>query len=332
MKKAILLVQLLFISSIINAQIFTFSAKSCYQNIVFDGSGSTYNVLEGTSFEFYCSHPVEYINVYDLSMNLLGVYELGEPVTITAGEAIYIDPWGYNDVGELTAFFMNPNVLNATPVELMVAALDGEDCIGFDEMLDFSSTLDAFEGLCDVEWSVYNPYSGNTENKNSNSQFSISADGYCTPPPGTAFSGGKRCMDVDIIITFNACSGMSCPPLEITKTLNVCCNDCKPYNIIYTKEGSFTNVEQQSNMALYPNPAQSTITLSISYNNDEAVSTGNIYNLSGQLVHSVQLGSVNDQSVQSTEIDVNNWPAGIYILQLEKNGVLQETKRFSVVH
>ena len=85
-------------------------------------------------------------------------------------------------------------------------------------------------------------------------------------------------------------------------------------------------------MVLYPNPAQSTITLSISYNNDEAVSTGNIYNLSGQLVHSVQLGSVNDQSVQSTEIDVNNWPAGIYILKLEKNGVLQETKRFSVVH
>lgn len=77
---------------------------------------------------------------------------------------------------------------------------------------------------------------------------------------------------------------------------------------------------------VYPNPAQTELWIDFTENALTPDATVKIFNSSGQLILSLQPTDLH------TGIDVNEWPAGVYVIQGRSNGKAWMTQKVNIIH
>lgn len=95
---------------------------------------------------------------------------------------------------------------------------------------------------------------------------------------------------------------------------------------------SFVSVEEEilseNSMAVYPSPANQTLSLALNLGQSAAISY-QIFNSLGEVVLSKQLGIM---ATGNEMIDVSNLPAGAYTMQVIANNEQSKTRKFMVAH
>lgn len=86
-----------------------------------------------------------------------------------------------------------------------------------------------------------------------------------------------------------------------------------------------SDITTLSNLVMYPNPADEAIQIQVSFSEAENISF-QVLNSQGQMVFSQNAGF---SSNFNTNIDVSNWSAGLYLLQIN-NGIQSSTRTFIV--
>jgi hypothetical protein len=89
------------------------------------------------------------------------------------------------------------------------------------------------------------------------------------------------------------------------------------FDNLYFYKGASTSLAevQTSQFNLYPNPAKTTCRVALNLSSGQQRQTVRIFNAIGQLVH-----QANSQTA-FIDIDLNNWKAGVYIVQVEIDGL-----------
>tara|TARA_B100000686_G_C16155976_1_gene649114 strand:- start:182 stop:613 length:432 start_codon:yes stop_codon:yes gene_type:complete len=79
----------------------------------------------------------------------------------------------------------------------------------------------------------------------------------------------------------------------------------------------------------YPNPFNPTVNIVIELEESSDIKA-TIYNLKGQLVSTIVNGTL-DYGVNNIMWDANNFPSGIYFINIESNGQLLSTQKISLL-
>lgn len=321
MKKLTLIITALLLAGVVAAEPYI-TIQSCYQRIEAD-AGTGFNVIAGVAYNL-AAEDFNDVDVYYLVDQVrIGTYGSGQVFVPEAGTEYLLYP-----AGTFPTSIQNAVVISAvTPSIEIIEANNQNGCIAFGESLDLSPTLSGFFGLCNFHYEIYNPFSGNTTNVYSHS-FSIPDEDYCTPLPGTSWSGGPRCTTIVVTLVIEPCEQViNCPPLEFPADITVCCNNCQPYTSTGSKRGLTFNDEGQSGLRVYPNPAHETLTIAMG--TAALQGTVYVYNANGLLVAKVLCSEMKDGELTGN-IDVRDWTAGLYFFNVQAGNDAIRTGKFAV--
>jgi hypothetical protein len=101
--------------------------------------------------------------------------------------------------------------------------------------------------------------------------------------------------------------------IDFTETCGyVSYGEIEDYCVYLSKANSLSKTfEEESGIALYPNPAHDLLCIAYDSKNESALAKLDIYDTTGRLLHSEGI------SGQKNYIDVSTWPRGMYLIKVQ---------------
>jgi hypothetical protein len=208
------------------------SIESCYQKFTAPVNGGTFKVIGGTTIYFYSTNLGDF-NSVDVTDHVTNVYittlHHGDPFYIESDRIYEFTP---NIIGGINPQGWGPVILESEAPDIHIPP----GCLGFNQLVDFGVP---FYQMCDWDMEVFNPYTGITIAHEMNGpgsvnagQFTISSGDFCSPSSGISCLGAAPCLPgVKVTLRIKPCvfGDTTCPPIEVSRYVTFCCNNCQPY-------------------------------------------------------------------------------------------------------